>query len=83
MSGVSEGVEHYPDVVSVDAVPKDARTKADVTFTEGVQYSLSVLVEDLIRTVDLAASNDNYEDAKSRSVLILKSGPDSHRDVKI
>lgn len=64
----SEGGEQCPDVEVVDAVLEDAPAESDVTLTEGIQSSASVLKENCVENFDQAASIADINDSMNKVV---------------
>lgn len=82
VSSTSAGVEKHPDVNIVHAVPK-ALAEPDVILTEGAQSFSSVLEQDCVETVDLAAPNADVVDTKVEAFYDSKTQSWHHSAVKI
>lgn len=66
MSGASSGVEQHTDVRMVGAVSEDAAAESGVTMTADIIPPRKFLKEDCVKTVNLAVSNEDVDDAKPR-----------------
>lgn len=76
VDGACIGVEKHPDLELLTAVPNDDPDSTKTTLTEGAKSFASVLTEEIIENVRLAAFNDNTEDAKKKSAPIQKISSD-------
>lgn len=83
VSATSNGVDQYPDVDVVVAIPKHAPSEPDITWTEGPDSSASVLDEDSVETVDMAAYNADIDNAKGEYIKTQKFSCDSYIIVEI